>query len=243
MNKELNRLLHEQRKLEKYHISMDAEFDLYRRIAHGDLEAAQIVSEGYDEGRGVLSNNSLRDEKYHTIILIALLTRFCIEAGFESEAAYALSDIYIRQIDVAMDDSQISEIKKSMVWEFAHRMHELKTKDIKTLQVKRGVEYIQKNLTRPLSSSDVGEALQYNSDYLSRLFKKEFGITLGDYILQKKCHAACYMLENSDETITEIAAFLGFASASHFIKRFGKCIGESPESYRKRTKIHHSPFS
>lgn len=234
MNNELNNLLHQQREQEKYHTSMESEFYYYRRISRGDMEAAKIICKGKNKDRGVLSDNSLRNEKYHTIILISLIIRFCIEAGLDSEEAYTFSDIYIRQIDVATDINSINNIKEKMITEITKVMHELHTKNIMTLQVRRGIDYIQRNLTRPISSSDVGKAIGCNPDYLSRLFKKEYGITLGDYILQKKCSAAGYMLENSTKTITDIAAFLGFASASHFISRFKKCMGETPEAYRKR---------
>jgi len=232
MNKELKRLLQEQREQDNYHLSMESEFSFYRRIASGDIEFAEEFEQTVDSGKGVLSTNQIRNEKYHCVILITLITRFCVESGLDSEEAYTLSDIHIRKIDELNDVASIRRAIKAAVIEFAKTMRDIQTNNINTLQVKRGIDYIQKNLTKPLTSMDVGESINCNPDYLSRLFKKELGVTLGDYILKSKCNAAIYMLENSNESITNIAAFLGFASASHFIERFKKIMGQSPQKYR-----------
>ena len=39
---------------------------------------------------GVLSKNALTNLKYHFVITVALVTRYCIEGGMETEQAYRL---------------------------------------------------------------------------------------------------------------------------------------------------------
>lgn len=238
MKKELNRLLQEQREQEMYHISLEKEFDFYRSIARGDrkvLEEKNMEDPG--EGMGVLSRNSLRNKKYHLIILIAMMTRFCIEAGLDSEESYTLSDMFIRRVDEEKEEQNLGRIKREAVTAFVNIMHEREKEKITALPVIKGVDFIQKHLTENITSKDVGAAVNNNPDYLSKLFKKETGLSLGQYILNRKCHAACYMLKNSQASITDISSFFGFASASHFIARFKLVMGVTPEAYRKGTEF------
>ena len=238
MKKELKRLLQEQREQEMYHISMEKEFDFYRSIARGDIKVLEEKNmEDPEEGMGVLSRNALRNRKYHLIILIAMITRFCIEAGLDSEEGYTLSDMFIRRVDEERDEQNLQRIKREAITAFINIMHEYEKEKITALPVVKGMDFIQKHLTENITSRDVAVAVHSNPDYLSKLFKKETGLTLGQYILNRKCHAACYMLKNSQASITDISSFFGFASASYFIARFKSVMGVTPESYRKDTEL------
>lgn len=236
MKRELQRLLIEQQENAEIHISLDNEFDFYRCIQRGDTDVllANIDATPTD-GMGILSQNPLRNIKYHLIILTAMIARFCIEGGLDSEIAYTMSDFYIRTIDNASDSEMLSSIKRQIMEDYTLAMKKLSVRDSKSLHTLRAMEYIQKNLTLPLRNQDIAKNVGVNADYLSRLFKKEIGFTLSQYVTMKKCETAKYMLENSSATITQISAFLGFCSCSHFIDRFKKMSGMTPEEYRHTT--------
>ena len=241
MNNELKKLLHEQIEQSIFHLPLEDEYSFYRRIALGDFTIldSDLLNDP-SEGMGILSRDNVRNSKYHLIILIAMITRFCIEAGLDSETGYTLSDLYIRKIDVTNDKSTLMQLKKDAITEYVKTMSDLQKNSITSFPVIKGINYIQRNITNPISADDVGKSLSCNPDYLSRLFKKETGRTLGQYILDAKCKTACYMLENSNESITDIAVFLGFSSSSHFIKRFKQCMNVSPAQYRKSQAIYMS---
>lgn len=240
MNHELKKLLLRQREEDTFHTSLENEFQFYRSIQQGDL----TVLEGDMkieplEGMGTLSSDSLRNIKYHLIILIAMITRFCVEGGLDSETAYTMSDMYIRQVDQTLSQDKLSHIKKEVITQYTRTMHNLKKQKPASLPVIHAIEYIENHLTSPLTNTEIGKAISCNPDYLSRLFKKETGLTLNHYILEQKCHTACYMLENSSASCTSISAFLGFSSCSHFIIRFKRIKGMTPEEYR-RSKIRNT---
>ena len=58
-------------------------------------------------GFGVLSTDRLRNLKYHLVITVSFITRFCVEGGMERETAYNLSDLYIRKADLASSPEEI----------------------------------------------------------------------------------------------------------------------------------------
>ncbi len=79
-----------------FHSPFDNEMSFYDAVKNGDFENIKRHMNPLNaEGMGKLSSNPLRNAKYHLIVTIALITRFCIEGGMPSESAYTLSDIYI----------------------------------------------------------------------------------------------------------------------------------------------------
>lgn len=231
--RELQKLLQQQQEQNIHHITLEEEFRFYRRIAQGDLT---ILEKNIDaepiEGMGMLSKDSLRNMKYHQIIFIAMVTRFCIEEGLPAEEAYTLSDLYIRRIDQTTSKKDLTLIKKESITYYTQMMSTLQTRKLTSLPVVLASDYIECHLTEPLTAKEIGTAVSSNEDYLSRLFKKETGLTLKQYVLSRKCSVAKYMLENSNISCTEISTFLGFASCSYFIKCFKQIEKKTPGQYR-----------
>lgn len=73
----------------------------------------------------------------------------------------------------------------------------------------------------------------YNEDYISRLFKEEFGISLHSYHLNQKIQHARKLLHNKDLTVTKISEILHFGSIHHFSRTFKKFTSLSPLEYRR----------
>lgn len=240
MKHELEYLLFQQQQEESFHTSLEHEFHFYRSIQQGDLSVLEGNMQVEPlEGMGTLSTNPMRNMKYHLIVLIAMMTRFCVEGGLDSETAYTMSDMYIRQIDQATIQEELSKIKRTAITQYTNAMHDLKKQQPFSLPVVRAIDYIRRHLTTPLTNAEIAAAVSCHPDYLSRLFKKETGSTLSKYVLEQKCHTARYMLENSAASCTSISAFLGFSSCSHFISRFKSIEHMTPEEYR-RSKANHT---
>lgn len=233
MNRELQELLIKQQREETFHTPLENEFIYYRRIAQGDLSILENENVELTQGMGQLSENPLRNLKYHTIILVAMITRFCVEEGLDSEMAYTMSDLFISEIDRAETEDALMRLRHKIISQYIHTMNTDKKKGY-SLPVTKATEYIRNHLTEPLSNTQVAEYVSCTADYLSRLFKKETGLTLSRYILEQKCHIACYMLEHSGSSCTDISAFLSFASCSYFISRFRLVHGVTPQEYRKQ---------
>lgn len=234
MNRELKQLLIRQQQEDERHIPFEDEYHFYRRIQQGDISVLEgNLSIEPMEGMGTLSSNPMRNKKYHLIILISMITRFCVEGGLDTETAYTLSDLLIRQIDQAENDKALQEIKKDAITQYTLAMQTQKNRHPYSLPVTRASDFIHAHVAEALTNQMVADHVSYHPDYLSHLFKKETGLSLSQYILEQKCHTACYMLENSNATCTSISAFLGFSSCSHFISRFKSIVKMTPTQYRQ----------
>lgn len=102
-------------------------------------------------------------------------------------------------------------------------------------QVKR---YIQLHLNQlEMSREDIANHVFLNADYLSRLFKKETGLSITDYILQERMKIAKELLEKTDMSISSIASAIGYVNFSHFSKMFKKLWDMTPHDFRLQYKM------
>ncbi|WP_424769292.1 response regulator transcription factor [Paenibacillus sp. sgz302251] len=106
-----------------------------------------------------------------------------------------------------------------------------------TEQPKSVVEEIKQHIRThcgdELTRTNLAEIVYLNPDYLARLFKKETGISLGNYIIQARIKAAKYLLETTNLSVNTIASKVGYTNYSYFTKLFKQEIDCTPNEYRK----------
>ncbi|WP_165452492.1 response regulator [Paenibacillus thalictri] len=85
-----------------------------------------------------------------------------------------------------------------------------------------------------LSREQIAASVYLNPAYLSRLFKKETGITLTDFIVKERMERAKELLKEGTLKISSIAEQTGYSHFSHFAKSFKKIVGMTPQEYRKQ---------
>jgi len=72
-----------------------------------------------------------------------------------------------------------------------------------------------------------------NTDYLSRIFKKEKGISISNYIIQKRVEEAKKLLTQSTLPINTVSLYVGYSNFSYFTKMFKDNTGYAPLEYRR----------
>ncbi len=96
-------------------------------------------------------------------------------------------------------------------------------------------QYIDTNFAEIKSTVEIANSFFYSREYVSRLFRKHFDITISDYITKRRIIQAQKLLSNG-KPITETAFGVGFCSLSSFVKAFRKETGVTPSVYRKMKK-------
>jgi len=96
------------------------------------------------------------------------------------------------------------------------------------------LRYIETEFNKEISLTKLGKKFNVSSNYISRLFKKEMGQGLFDYINKIRIEKAKELLKGSNYKIYEVAEQVGFKSQVHFTIVFNKYVGISPKDYRKR---------
>lgn len=224
--------------LETLHRPPTVEYSFYMAVKTGDMETvvANCKEDAFIhlEGTGVLSRNALTNIKYHFVVTAAMLTRYCIDGGLEPEQAYRLSDFYILKMDTCTTVRQIADLHHEMAKDFTGKMVLQKKSSILSKPVVQCVDYIYSHIKERITVAVLAEYTGLSESYLSRVFKQNLGISISDYIREKKIEKATHLLRYSDKSIIDIANYLSFSSQSHFIQTFEDFTGMTPKKYRNK---------
>lgn len=94
-------------------------------------------------------------------------------------------------------------------------------------------EYIGLHYGERIHAKDVADSVHITPAHLSRLFREESGRPLGEYLIGYRIEKAKMWLAESELSLQEIAARVGFYDSSHFVHTFVKWEGLLPGEYRK----------
>lgn len=221
---------------EMEHREPTEEFLFYRAVSTGDIDTVRKNCEQRrftaGEGVGVLSRDPVLNLKYHFVITTAMITRLCRQSGMELEQAFRMSDFYIRKLDDIHTEEGVNSLHDEMVMDYAEKMRKYSRSDTNSKHINVCKEYIYSHIKERITIEDMSDQLGVSAGYLSRLFKKETGVSVSAYIRHQKIDMAKNLLRFSDYSMIDIANRLSFSSQSHFIQQFREVVGVTPKKYR-----------
>ena len=94
------------------------------------------------------------------------------------------------------------------------------------------ISYINMNYERPILNKDIAERFHFNSAYLNRVFRKNTGRSIHEFLVNCRIAAAKEMLRSQSISVGEIAEKCGFSDSYHFAKTFKQKTGFTPTGYR-----------
>jgi transcriptional regulator GlxA family with amidase domain len=100
-------------------------------------------------------------------------------------------------------------------------------------RLRRAVFLLERSLREPISPAWLAQQVGLSERQLGRLFEAEFGRPPSAYIRSTRLRYARWLLQNSDETVTEVALRTGFADCAHFIRQFRAEFGDTPGALRR----------
>jgi AraC-like DNA-binding protein len=98
--------------------------------------------------------------------------------------------------------------------------------------VERVLRYIDQHFNEAISLDVVAKTFFISPSYLSHKFKEEVGVTVNQYILNRKMGEAQMRLAFQDTPIKEIAVDCGYSSLQYFYPVFKKAVGTTPREFR-----------
>ena len=101
-------------------------------------------------------------------------------------------------------------------------------------QVRLIREYVQSHLTERVSVRQIADALGRNASYLNTFYSTQTGENITGYIHRCKVCRAEQLLRETNRSLAEICASLGFFDQSHFSRVFKAQTGMTPGAYRKK---------
>ena len=105
-------------------------------------------------------------------------------------------------------------------------------KEPERVQMNGIMEYVNDNISSDLTIEKVGKHFHYSGDYISKIFKEQFGMPLKQYIVERKLSVAKRLLATSELPIQNIASSIGFEDTVLFEKFFKYHTKTTPKKYR-----------
>ncbi|HSV11405.1 MAG TPA: helix-turn-helix transcriptional regulator, partial [Hanamia sp.] len=98
-------------------------------------------------------------------------------------------------------------------------------------------ELINENIgMQQLSREWLANAVFLHPDYISRLFKKETGLLISEYLQQQRIEYAKQLLSQTNKSVTDIALAVGYSNISYFSTTFKKIMQMGPIEFRKHVQ-------
>jgi AraC family transcriptional regulator len=98
-------------------------------------------------------------------------------------------------------------------------------------RLRPAIDLINDCYAHDLSLAQIAAAVHLSPYHFSRLFKRAYGVTPHQYLIQQRVEAAQYLLTNINLTLQEIALEVGFANHSHLTVHFKRLTGQTPRQY------------
>jgi len=96
------------------------------------------------------------------------------------------------------------------------------------------VKFIDANYTDQISMSEMADIAGLSATHFNQRFKAIFQMSPTAYVLSRRIQLAQKLLVETNKTISQVSAAVGFYDQSHFTKRFGRVTGLTPKAYRSQ---------
>ena len=96
--------------------------------------------------------------------------------------------------------------------------------------------YIEQHYKESITLDLLAEKFSINKYYMAHAFKREYGVSPINYLISCRIREGKRLLSETDLSLSQIAAVLGFSSSSYFSQSFRSAEGMSPTEYRKATQ-------
>lgn len=119
---------------------------------------------------------------------------------------------------------------------YDHSYNIRKIKDITPAQesnINAALKYISNNYKEDLNLETISNQIGYSEYYFDKIFKKQMGVTVHQYLNEYRINKAKDLLAYSKLSINSIATQVGFKTTLTFIRNFEKIVHMTPSEYRK----------
>lgn len=197
------------------------------------LKALQGAASTYEksESNASLSHYSNNNEGF---TIIRTLARKAAElGGCPVIKIDEITQEAIQKVHHSRSSSETTQIQLNMILALTRAVAESKSLNNYSLLIRNLVIYIDSNYSKEISLSGIAKASHVSKEHLSRLFKKETGVTITEYIVNARLKKASELLRTTTLSIAEISALVGYQDNNYFVKVFKKYYKMTPSQYRR----------
>ncbi len=94
------------------------------------------------------------------------------------------------------------------------------------------LQYVDAHFTEDMSREHLAEQFYFAPDYITKIFRKETGMSFKNYIIEKRLDLARKLLQNTDDSVRDISLKVGYDNYSYFTRLFKNRFGVTPVEFR-----------
>ncbi|MFQ6110800.1 MAG: helix-turn-helix transcriptional regulator, partial [Nitrospinota bacterium] len=218
------------------HYPFQKEEELIRLVQLGDERGAkrildELLADILFKGAGQMELTKAR-----ILELVIILSRAAVEGGASLEEVLGLRYHCIQDLAEGMPPENLYYWILNVLDRLMACMYQ--NRHIRHPRVfSRAKEYIWANYSRKLSQDEVARVVGLSTSYLSRLFRREMGISFTEYLTSVRIAASKRLMETTDLPLLDIIHQVGYEDPSHFSKVFKRSEGLTPSGWRAKAKI------
>lgn len=205
-------------------------FALLEYAAENMPDVEVILLTAYEEFSYIYRANKIRKCRYIVKTEKEDVIRDAIQKAIES-----LEEKRAGRESVETARKQMREVRQLFSEEKAKQMLSYEGVEEKNDQelIRRIKAYIKEHIKEDLTGASIAETFHYSPAYLSKIFKQHGKEKLSAYIMEQKLQEAKRMLLETDRSVQDIAAELGYLSPQAFARAFRRELGITPQEYRR----------
>lgn len=210
------------------------EEDFIIAVSQGETEKAYKSLAGTKNvSSGVrFISNDLKDQIVGAAIIRTLVRIGAKMAGLSPILIDSISQEYAQKMQRTVSKKELDYLVFRLIEDFCTEVRK-RQKNNYSPCVRRAIDFMNLNLSKLLSISDIAEAAGIDKRYLAKRFGQETGMTMKQYLAKKRCEIAAELLMDRELSVQEIAAYVGYPDNNYFSKVFKTNFGSSPQDYRK----------
>ncbi|HAP8889741.1 TPA: AraC family transcriptional regulator [Enterococcus faecium] len=136
---------------------------------------------------------------------------------------------YVRDMKINAALSQLLILLMEDAWN-PEKIPNMSTKRMELQNIK---QYLDDHYTEKITMDQLSAEFFINKQYLHKIFRESYGITVVNYLNQKRITQAKHLLRFTNLSMEEIAARIGMTDANYFSRTFFKIEGVRPSEFRK----------
>jgi len=201
---------------------------LLMRLKQGDSNGVKSFLELYTTKLCEAESNLNKiKNSFFEIIVTARNITLEINPNFYSESFDNAFAVLSSENDITM----IRDYVQKTLFEYISAIVSIRSQADNPI-IKKVCDYINTHLSEDISLEQMADYVKVSSFYLSKLFKEEKGITFVNFLSDKRLDEGKRLLSDTDLSIKEITAEIGYNDQNYFSRLFKNKFGISPTEWR-----------
>lgn len=196
------------------------------------LKALQGATSTYEKSTDSSSLNYYSDNNEGFTVIRTLARKAAELGGCPVIKIDEITQEAIQKVHNSKSVSEINKVQLDMIIALTRAVADSKALNNYSVLIRNLVIYINSNYSKEISLSGIAEGSHISKEHLSRMFKKETGVTITEYVATARLKKATELLTTTNLSISEISELVGYSDNNYFVKVFRKYYKMTPSQYR-----------